>query len=50
MTPRSARLESAMRIENAIARLFEHVDGLAESGQLRRLSAAFARFIVGLDI
>ena len=39
-----------MRIENAIARLFEHVDGLAESGQLRRLSAAFARFIVGLDI
>ena len=32
-----------------IVHLFEHVDGLAESGQLRRLSAAFARFIVGLD-
>jgi exodeoxyribonuclease V alpha subunit len=35
--------------DNALASLFEHVDRLAESGQLRRLSTAFARFIVALD-
>lgn len=29
--------------------LFSHVDGLAEAGHLRRLSAAFARFIASLD-
>ena len=29
--------------------LFSHVDGLAEGGHLRRLSAAFARFIATLD-
>ncbi|MCX7290621.1 exodeoxyribonuclease V subunit alpha [Janthinobacterium sp.] len=29
--------------------LFAHVDGVAEDGHLRRLSAAFARFIASLD-
>ena len=29
--------------------LFTHVDGVAEDGHLRRLSAAFARFIARLD-
>ena len=29
--------------------LFTHVDGVAEDGHLRRLSAAFARFIASLD-
>ena len=39
-----------MTTDNALAHLFAHVDKLAESGQLRRLSAAFARFIVALDV
>jgi ATP-dependent exoDNAse (exonuclease V) alpha subunit len=46
--------ENPMSTDNSMecgfGRLFEHVDKLAESGQLRRLSAAFARFIVGLDV
>jgi len=29
--------------------LFTHFDGVAEAGHLRRLSAAFARFIATLD-
>lgn len=42
-------LETFMTTDDALAQLFDHVDKLAESGQLRRLSAAFARFIVALD-
>jgi exodeoxyribonuclease V alpha subunit len=41
--------EIPMSTDSALAQLFGHVDRLAESGQLRRLSAAFARFIVALD-
>jgi len=32
-----------------MAALFSHFDGVAEAGHLRRLSAAFARFIGTLD-
>jgi exodeoxyribonuclease V alpha subunit len=38
-----------MPTDSAIARLFDHVDALAERGQLRRLSPAFARFIASLE-
>jgi exodeoxyribonuclease V alpha subunit len=39
----------ATMIDAATLSLFEHVDALSEAGQLRRLSAAFARFILSLE-
>jgi exodeoxyribonuclease V alpha subunit len=45
----TAMTEMAMMIDGATARVLEHAERLGESGQLRRLSAAFARFIASLE-
>ena len=38
-----------MQPDEQMNALLTHVDGVAEDGHLRRLSAAFARFIASLD-